>query len=99
MLAHAGSREGEDWALAWTDEVLLSERVRTERAGWFGTNEREIFSIDPLSGGNETGATEQNRALILPERPYQVLAERNPPGFAGIRKFVVGRSGKVLSYR
>ena len=99
VLAHAGSREGEDWALAWTDEVLVSERVRTERAGWFGTNEREIFSIDPLSGGNETGATEQNRALILPERPYQVLAERNPPGFAGIRKFVVGRSGKVLSYR
>ncbi|GAA6147900.1 hypothetical protein NBRC116586_09620 [Pseudooceanicola nitratireducens] len=99
VLEQAGSAEGEDWALAWTDEVLVSERVRTERAGWFGTNEREIFAIDPLSGGPETGATEQTRAIILPERPYQVLAERNPAGFAPIRKFVVGRSGRVLSYR
>lgn len=99
VLEQAGSAEGEDWALAWTDEVLVSERVRTERAGWFGTNEREIFTIDPLSGGPETGATEQTRAIILPERPYQVLAERNPAGFAPIRKFVVGRSGRVLSYR
>ncbi len=99
VLEQAGSAEGEDWALAWTDEVLVSERVRTERAGWFGTNEREIFAIDPLSGGPETGATEQTRAIILPERPYQVLAERNPAGFASIRKFVVGRSGRVLSYR
>ena len=99
VLENAGSREGEDWALAWTDEVLLSERVRTERAGWFGKTEREIFQIDPLSGGNETGATEQTRAIILPERPYQVLAERNPPGFAQIRKFVAGQGGCVLSYR
>ncbi len=99
VLEQAGSAEGEDWALAWTDEVLVSERVRTERAGWFGTNEREIFTIDPLSGGPETGATEQTRAIILPERPYQVLAERNPAGLAPIRKFVVGRSGRVLSYR
>jgi hypothetical protein len=99
VLEQAGSADGEDWALAWTDEVLVSERVRTERAGWFGTNEREIFAIDPLSGGPETGATEQTRAIILPERPYQVLAERSPAGFAPIRKFVVGRSGRVLSYR
>ncbi len=99
VLEQAGSAEGEDWALAWTDEVLVSERVRTERAGWFGTNEREIFAIDPLSGGPETGATEPTRAIILPERPYQVLAERNPAGFAPIRKFVVGRPGRVLSYR
>ena len=99
VLENAGSVEGQDWALAWTDEVLVSDRVRTERAGWFGTNEREIFRIDPLSGGNETGASERTRAIILPERPYQVLAERNPPGFAGIRKFVAGRGGRVLSYR
>jgi hypothetical protein len=99
VLENAGSREGEDWALAWTDEVLISERVRTERAGWFGINEREVFEIDPLTGGNETGATEQTRAIILPERPYQVLAERNPPGFSQVRKFVTGRTGRVLSYR
>jgi len=99
VLEQAGSTEGQDWALAWTDEVLVSERVRTERAGWFGKNEREIFEIDPLSGGTETGATEQTRAIILPERPYQVLAERNPAGFAQVRKFVTGQGGRVLSYR
>jgi hypothetical protein len=100
VLKLAGAREGEDWALAWTEEDLVSEDVRTERAGWFGTNEREIFALDPFSGGGaDTGATRQSRALILPERPYQVLAEQNPRGFDGVRKFVVSPRGKVLSYR
>jgi len=39
------------------------------------------------------------RALIMPERPYQALAERNPPGFRDVRKFVVRDRGRVLSYR
>lgn len=100
VLAQASAPKGEDWALAWTEEDLHSESVRTERAGWFGTNEREIFALDPLSeGGADSGTTRQSRALILPERPYQVLAEQNPPGFAGIRKFVVSPGGRVLSYR
>ncbi|MGR3406109.1 hypothetical protein, partial [Roseovarius indicus] len=42
VLAEAHAPEGQDWALAWTDEVLESERVREERAGWFGTVEREV---------------------------------------------------------
>jgi len=40
-----------------------------------------------------------DRSLIMPERPYQALAERNPPGFRDVRKFVVGDRGRVLSYR
>jgi hypothetical protein len=45
------------------------------------------------------GHSHQQRSLILPQRPYQVLEERNPPGFANIRKYAVSPSGKILSYK
>ncbi|WP_235857805.1 hypothetical protein [Marimonas lutisalis] len=100
VLRDARSPEGQDWALAWTIEELESERVTEERAGWFSTVEREVFALDPFSGrGVDTGATRTERAIILPQRPYQVLEERQPPGFANVRKFVVSREGRVLSYR
>lgn len=101
VLEQAGGREGEDWTLAWTEEELVSERVEQEKRGWFGgTVERQIFALDPFAGrGAETGASRMQRAIIMPERPFQVLAELNPPGFADVRKFVVGRSGRVISYR
>ncbi|WP_371225771.1 hypothetical protein [Roseovarius sp. 2305UL8-3] len=99
VLAEARAPEGQDWALAWTDEVLESERVIEEPSGWFGSVEREVFALDPFSGkGADTGATRMERAIILPERPYQVLAEKNPPGFASVTKFVVSPGGKVLRY-
>jgi hypothetical protein len=73
--------------------------VTEERSGWFSTVEREVFALDPFSGrGVDTGATRTERAVILPQRPYQVLAERNPAGFAAVRKFVVSPTGRVLSY-
>ena len=99
VLENAKSPEGEDWALAWTTEELESERVTEERSGWFGTVEREIFALDPFSGrGADTGATRTQRSIILPQRPFQVLAEKNPQGFAEVRKFVVSESGRVLRY-
>lgn len=99
VLAEAHAPEGQDWALAWTTEELESERVSEERSGWFGTVEREIFALDPFSGrGADTGATRTQRSIILPQRPFQVLAEKNPPGFADVRKFVVSESGRVLRY-
>lgn len=99
VLEAARAPEGQDWALSWTDEVLESARVREERAGWFGTVEREVFALDPFSGrGAETGATRVERSIILPERPYQVLAELAPAGFAGVTKFVVSPGGRVLRY-
>jgi hypothetical protein len=95
----AGTPE-QDWALAWAVETLESERVELQKSGWFGRVEREIFALDPFSGrGVDTGATRTERAIILPARPYQVLAERNPPGFHEVRKFVVSPKGRVLSYR
>jgi len=100
VLDDAKSPPGEDWALAWTLEELESERVGEARSGWFGKVEREIFALDPFSGrGVDTGATRTERSIILPQRPYQVLEELNPPGFASVRKFVVSPQGRVLSYR
>ena len=99
VLEDAAAPEGQDWALAWTQEDLHSERVVEERAGWFGKVEREVFALDPFAGrGAETGASLTERAIILPQRPFQVLAEQNPPGFASVRKFVVGDGGRVLRY-
>ena len=99
VLADARSPEGQDWALAWTDEILESERVQEERTGWFGSVEREVFALDPFSGrGVDTGATRTDRAIILPERPYQVLAEQSPPGFSSVTKFVVSSGGRVLKH-
>jgi len=99
VLEEAKAPEGEDWALAWTMEELASERVQLEKSGWFGTVEREIFALDPFAGAADTGRTRMERAIILPQRPFQVLAEKNPPGFREVRKFVVSPGGRVLSYR
>ena len=100
VLAEAKSPEGQDWALVWTTEDLESERVIEERAGWFSQVERQVFALDPFAGrGVDTGATRTERSIILPQRPYQVLEEKNPPGFASVRKFVVSPQGRVLSYR
>jgi hypothetical protein len=100
VLEGASASAGEDWALAWTLEELESDRVNTEKKGWFGEVEREIFAIDPFAGrGVDTGATRTERSVIMPERPFQVLAELDPPGFRDVRKFVVGAGDRVLSYR
>ncbi len=99
VLAQARAPEGEDWALVWTTEELESERAVSERSSWFGKVDREVFALDPFGGrGAETGATRMERALILPERPFQSLAELNPPGFGDVKKFVAGAGGRLLRY-
>ena len=37
--------------------------------------------------------------IVLPEQPYQVLAELNPPGFRDLRLLVVGADGRILPLR
>ncbi|MFT5797993.1 MAG: hypothetical protein ACI84R_002058 [Candidatus Azotimanducaceae bacterium] len=99
VLSQARAPAGQDWALVWTEEELQSERVIEERDGWFSTVEREVFALDPFAGrGAETGATNMERSIILPQRPYQVLEEMRPAGFASVRKFVVSPQGRVLRY-
>lgn len=94
VLADARAGEGEDWALAWTTEELVSERVEVEK-GWFSATESEVFKLDPLTGGTEAGATTTVRNLIVPERVFQALAEKDPEGFRKVRKYVVGKDGRV----
>lgn len=96
VLAEAEGEPGLDWALSWTVETLRSKKVAEEKSGWFSTVEREIFDLDDRS--ELTGATEQRRSLILPQRAYQVLDHRDPAGLRGVRKYVVGSKGKVRRY-
>ena len=99
VLAEAHAPAGQDWALVWTEVELLSDRVIDEKAGWFSTVEREVFSLDPFGvKGPDLGATRTESSIILPQRPFQVLEEKNPPGFGSVRKFVVSPQGRVLQY-
>ncbi|MEJ6397441.1 hypothetical protein [Yoonia sp. 208BN28-4] len=100
VLEAANSPVGEDWAMVWTEEDLMSERTEHVKSGWFGSVERQIFARDPFEGpAGDAGVSRMERSLIMPERPYQALRERNPAGFRDVRKFVVSDSGRVLSYR
>jgi len=100
ILEAARADPGEDWALVWTEEDLRAERSERTRSGWFGSVERQVFTLDPFSGrGVDTGATRTERALILPERPFQVLAETRPAGFENVVKYAVAPSGRVLRHR
>ena len=99
VLAEAKAPVGQDWALVWTEEELLSDRVIEEKSGWFSTVEREVFALDPFGvQGPDLGATRTERSIILPQRPFQVLEEKNLPGFGSVRKFVVSPQGRVLQY-
>lgn len=95
VLEDARAPEGQDWALVWTVEDLVSDREEAVKDGWFSSRPKQIYRLDPLTGA-DTGATLQERMIILPERPYQVLVEQDPPGLRGIRKFVVGAGGRLI---
>lgn len=100
VLRDANAPEGWDWALVWTVEDLVAERSEEVKDGWFSTVERQIYKLDPVGGrGAETGATATERMIILPERPYQALVERNAPGLRDYRKFVVGDGGRLIATR
>lgn len=90
--------EGEDWALVWTVEDLVSDREEEVKDGWFSSWTRQVYQLDPVAGA-ETGATRQERMIILPEKPYQVLVEQNPAGLREVRKFVVGAGGRIMPTR
>ena len=96
VLAQARAPEGEDWALVWTEEDLRSERVEEVQAGWFSTQEREVFA---LMEPKDRGLSGLSRSIILPARPYQALAELDPPAFRPLRKYVVGEGGRILNLK
>ncbi|HOZ32138.1 MAG TPA: hypothetical protein PLM52_04605 [Tabrizicola sp.] len=95
VLEGAKAPEGEDWALVWTVEDLIADREEEVKDGWFSSSQRQLYKLDPVAGA-ELGATRQDRMIILPEKPYQVLVEQNPKGLQGLRKFVVGAGGRLI---
>jgi hypothetical protein len=97
VLMDAKAPDGEDWALVWTVEDLLSDHEEEVKDGWFSSAERQVFKLDPFAP--DSGMTRIDRMVILPERPYQVLAELNQPGLRDLRKFVVGAAGQILPAR
>lgn len=44
----------------------------------------------------ETAAILAKRMVIVPQRPYQALAEPNPPGFRMVRNFVVDCGVRII---
>ena len=97
VLADANAPDGDDWALVWTVEDLISDREEEVKDGWFSSAERQVYKLDPIA--SDSGATRIERMVILPERPYQVLADLNPPGFRDVRKFVVGEGDRIMAAR
>ncbi len=97
VLAGARAPDGADWALVWTVEDLRAEREEMVSAGWFSEQPQQVFTLDALRP--DTGATRIDQMVILPEQPYQTLAELNPPGLRDIRKFVVGAGGRIMPVR
>ncbi len=95
VLAEAMAGE-DDWALVWTAEDLAAQREEEVKTGWFSSAQRQVYALAP---GDDSGATSQERMLILPERPFQVLAERDPPGLRPYRKFVVAANGHLMPQR
>lgn len=98
VLEDARAPKGEDWALVWTIEDLVADREESVKDGWFSSRPKQIYRLAPVTGA-EIGATALDRMIVLPERPYQVLAEQDPPGLRGIRKFVVGAGGRLIPAR
>ncbi len=98
VLAEAAGEPGLDWALAWTTETLVSAKTERVSAGFFSEVDREVYEIDYYSRSeDESGASRVDRSLILPSRPYQVLADRDPPGLRRVKKYVVGDKGTVMA--
>ena len=99
VLAEADGKPGEDWALAWTVETLISERQEWTKTGFMKNSWRQVFKVDGFNLSDRTdGLTDLRQALILPHRAYQVLEERYAAQFADAHKYVVGRDDTILSY-
>jgi hypothetical protein len=95
VLKAARAPDGQDWALVWTVEDILSDREEDVKDGWFSTANRQIWKLDPLHG-IDTGTTTTERMVILPEPVFQAMVEVDAPGLRPYRKFVIGAGGQII---
>lgn len=98
ILKEVAGTEGQDWALVWTVEDLVSDREESVKDGWFSSVQRQIWKLGEEWGG-PTGTTRTEQMMVVPERVAQVLIERNPPGLRDARKFIVGAGGRLMVQR
>jgi hypothetical protein len=95
VLKAANAPDGNDWALVWTVEDIISDREEDVKDGWFSTANRQIWKLDPVHG-IDTGTSSTERMVILPEQVFQAMVEVNAPGLRPYRKFVVGAGGRII---
>ncbi len=98
ILAEAGGQPGQDWLLAWTSETLVSQETRAVRSGLFGSVPQEVFALDHADASAfDSGASETERSIILPYRPYQALLAGRAPTLERYKRYVVGPDEKILA--
>ncbi len=98
ILAEAGGEPGQDWLLVWTSETLISRKTKNVRAGLFGSVPQEVFVLDHADAAAlDTGASDLERSIILPYRPYQALLAGRAPALKHYKRYVVGPDGSVLA--
>lgn len=95
VLHAASAPDGQDWALVWTVEDIISEREDEVKDGWFSTANRQIWKLDPVHG-IDTGTTHLDRMVITPEPVFQAMVEVDAPGLRPYRKFVLGAGGRII---
>lgn len=98
ILKEVAAVQGQEWALVWTVEDLVSDREETVKDGWFSSVQRQIWKLGQDWGG-PTGSTRSEQMMIVPERVAQVLIERDPPSLRKLRKFVLGAGGRLMVQR
>lgn len=98
LLAESGGEEGKDWLLVWTSESLVSKETRNVRSGLFGTVPQEIYALDHTDAAAfDAGASDIERSIILPYRPFQALLAGQAPALNHYKRYVVGPDDKVLA--
>ena len=83
VLEAANSPVGEDWAMVWTEEELVSERVEHVKSGWFGSVERQIFALDPFSTGRGHGGDAHGAVVDYARAPLSGISRAEPAGVQG----------------
>jgi len=98
ILAESGGEAGQDWILVWTSETLTSKETKYIRSGLFGSVPQEIFALDHTNAAAfDAGASEIERSIILPYRPYQALLAGQGPSLNHYTRYVVGPDDTVLA--
>lgn len=98
ILAETEGEPDQDWVFCWSVETLFSKDSRRVPRGLFGETLQEIYYLnadDPMVF--DAGASDLERAMVLPYRPYQNLVESGLTNLKGIRAYVVGPDGLLLT--